>query len=199
VATPAPPTPDEVRATVRAARRALDGAERRAAEAAIVDRLLALDVLAHAGRVGWYLATDGEVDLGGAVDELRGRGVQLHLPVVGPQRSMRFAPWHRDTSMRPNRYGIDEPVHDDAAVVGADALDAVLVPCVAVDERGHRVGFGAGYYDRALEGTDAVRVGAVFELQVQDRLTPAPWDVPLDVVVTEARSLRPDADDPGRR
>lgn len=199
MATPAPPTPDEVRATVRAARRALDGADRRAAETAIVDRLLALDVLAHAGRVAWYLATDGEVDLSGAVDELRGRGVQLYLPVVGPQRSMRFAPWHHDTPMRPNRYGIDEPSHDDAVVAGADVLDAVLVPCVAVDERGHRVGFGAGYYDRALEGTDALRIGAVFELQVQDQLTPAPWDVPLDVVVTEARSLRPDADDPGRR
>lgn len=199
MATPAPPTPDEVRATVRAARRALDGADRRAAEAAIVDRLLALDDLAHADRVGWYLATDGEVDLSGAVDELRGRGVQLCLPVVGPQRSMRFAPWHHDTEMRPNRYGIDEPAHDEAAVVGADALDAVVVPCVAVDERGHRVGFGAGYYDRALQGTSAVRVGVVFELQVQDRLTPAPWDVPLDLVVTEARSLRPDADDPGRR
>jgi 5-formyltetrahydrofolate cyclo-ligase len=199
VSTPAAPNPDELRATVRAARRALGEDERRSAQAAIVDRLLSLDELRRAVRVGWYLATDGEVDAGGAVDALRARGAQLWLPVVGPERSMRFAPWRHDTAMQPNRYGIDEPVLDDTTAVDADGLDAVVVPCVAVDERGHRVGFGAGYYDRALEGTSAARIGVAFELQVVAQLTPAPWDVPLDVVVTESRSVRPDADDPGRR
>lgn len=199
MSTPAAPSPDELRATIRAARRALGGAERRNAQAAIVDRLLSLDDLRRPGRVGWYQATDGEVDLSGAVDTLRARGAQLCLPVVGPERSMCFAPWHRDTPMRPNRYGIDEPVLDDTTAVGADELGAVVVPCVAVDERGHRVGFGAGYYDRCLQNTSAARIGVAFELQVVAQLTPAPWDVPLDVVVTESRCIRPDAHDPGRR
>jgi 5-formyltetrahydrofolate cyclo-ligase len=199
VCTPAAPSPDELRATVRAARRALGDAERRRAQAAIVDRLLSLDELRRAGRVGWYLATDGEVDPIGAVDALRARGTQLWLPVVGAERSMRFAPWHRDAAMRPNRYGSVAPAGADPRAEGADELDAVVVPCVAVDESGHRVGFGAGYYDRALAGTGAVRIGVAFELQVVAQLTPAPWDVPLDVVVTEARCVRPDAHDPGRR
>lgn len=199
MSTPAAPSPDELRATARAARRALGRAERRSAQAAIAERLGSLDELRRAVRVGWYLATDGEVDPIGAVDTLRARGAQLWLPVVGAQRSMRFAPWHHDSAMRPNRYGIDEPVLDDTTAVGADELDAVVVPCVAVDESGHRVGFGAGYYDRALAGTGAVRIGVAFEVQVVAQLTPAPWDVPLDVVVTESRCVRPDADDPGRR
>ena len=72
------------------------------------------------------------------------------------------------------------------------------MPCVAVDPDGHRLGFGAGYYDRALAGAAATaRIGVAFEVQVVDRLEPAPWDVPLDVVVTEARTIRPDAHDPG--
>ena len=68
----------------------------------------------------------------------------------------------------------------------------VVVPCVAVDPSGNRLGFGAGYYDRALAGpSPVIRLGVAFEVQVVDRIEPAPWDVPLDVVVTESRVIRP--------
>jgi 5-formyltetrahydrofolate cyclo-ligase len=204
--TPPAPEPNEqahdpaaVRSAARAARRSLTDRVRRAAHADIAARLLDLDELQHATHVGWYVATDGEVDPSDAVDALRGRGSRLWLPIVGAERSMRFAPWQAGSSLRPNRYGIDEPEHDPADAIDAAGLDVVLVPCVAVDDRGHRLGFGAGYYDRALQHAAAVRVGVVFEVQVVDRIVAAPWDVPLDVVVTEARCIRPDADDPGRR
>lgn len=191
------PDPAAVRSAARAARRSLRDLDRRAAEAAIADRLLSLDELRDTAHVGWYLATDGEVDPSGAAEALRGRGAQLWLPTIGAERSMKFAPWHADSSLRPNRYGIDEPEHDTADEVDASALDVVLVPCVAVDDRGHRLGFGAGYYDRALKDTAARRVGVVFDVQVADRIVPAAWDVPLDVVVTETRCIRRDANYPG--
>jgi 5-formyltetrahydrofolate cyclo-ligase len=160
--------------------------------------VVSLQELSRSARVGWYLATDGEVDLGPAVGALRAEGTELWLPVVGPSRSMRFAAWTTTTPLAPNRYGIAEPACSPDELVGAAELDAVVVPCVAVDPDGHRLGFGAGYYDRALAGAAATaRIGVAFEVQVVERLQPAPWDVPLDVVVTEARTIRPDAHDPG--
>jgi 5-formyltetrahydrofolate cyclo-ligase len=186
-----------LRTTARAARAALRGTEREAAQASIADRLVALPGLVTGTRLGWYLPTDGEVDLATACAPLRDRGVELLLPVIGPERSLRFAPWQAATPLHANRYGIDEPVHSPDAAVTADELDAVVVPCVAVDPAGHRIGFGAGYYDRALASSSARRIGVVFEVQVVDHLEPAPWDVPLDLVLTEAQELRADAHDPG--
>jgi 5-formyltetrahydrofolate cyclo-ligase len=189
---------DELRRRRRDARRQLGPSERTRAEADLVARLLALDELRDAPAVAWYLPTDGEVDLGTAVDVLRARGATLWLPVIGEARSMRFARWTAETELVANRYGIAEPtVPDGSRPAGevrlAEELDVVVVPCVAVDEHGTRVGFGAGYYDRALGNLSPDRrprsIGVAFEVQVVEGLEPAPWDVPLDVVVTEARTI----------
>jgi 5-formyltetrahydrofolate cyclo-ligase len=186
------------RRRARLARRALGDGERAVAEERICRSVESLQELSRAARVGWYLATDGEVDLDPAAGALRAEGTELWLPVGGPSRSMRFAAWTPTTPLVPNRYGIAEPVGSPDELVGPAELDAVVVPCVAVDLEGHRLGFGAGYYDRALADAAATaRIGVAFEVQVVDRLQPAPWDVPLDVVVTEARTIRPDAHDPG--
>lgn len=200
------PTPVEaVRRQRRAARRHKVGSERSSAEEAAVELLCSLPELGAApapGRrpeqtVGWYLPIDGELDPGGAAGRLRARGWTLLLPVVGADRDMSFVRWEPGDELIENRFGIAEPARSDRPRLAASDLDVVLVPCVAVDPAGNRLGFGAGFYDRALAGTDAVRIGLAFEVQVVDRLEPEPWDVPLDVIVTEERTLRPDANDPG--
>jgi 5-formyltetrahydrofolate cyclo-ligase len=192
---------NEIRDRARAARRDLDPTARRSAEASLTQLLLELDELDEPEapadgdrptRVALYLPTDGEVDLSGAADEVAGRGWQVLLPVIGPARSMSFAPWSPGSPLVANRYGIPEPAHDVGDLVAAQELDVVVLPCVAVDRSGHRLGFGAGYYDRALADAAATqRIGVAFEVQVVDRIDPAPWDVPLDVVVTEAGVIRP--------
>jgi 5-formyltetrahydrofolate cyclo-ligase len=176
----------------------MDPATRRTAQASLIEQLLGLAELARpdepaaSARIGMYLATDGEVDPSSAAEQLEARGWQVLLPVIGPARSMSFAPWSPGSPVVENRFGVAEPAHDDADLVAADALRVVVVPCVAVDRSGHRIGFGAGYYDRALADASAtLRVGVAFEVQVVDRIRPEPWDVPLDVVVTEAGVLRP--------
>ena len=96
------------------------------------------------------------------------------------------------------RYGIPEPRTDVAHVARAAAeLDVVLVPSVALDTAGNRMGMGAGFYDRALERVRAsaappLLVGIAHDTALVDALEPAPWDVPVDVVVTDRRVLRPD-------
>lgn len=194
-----PPTSDDQRRQrARALRRDLTGGLRADAEHRIAARLLELDEMRRPGSIALSLPTDGEVDLRSVVAPLRERGWRLLLPVIGAARTMELIEWAPDAPLVPNRFGVLEPAPGTGSVTSVDDLDVVVLPCVAVDERGNRLGFGAGYYDRLLEpsaardeGARPLRVGAVFDVQMTDLIEPAPWDVPLDVVVTESRVLRP--------
>ena len=207
---------DALRASVRQIRRSLDAAALDAAATSLARQLCHLEVLAGPGTLGTYLPTDGEIDPNLAMDELRARGWQTALPVIGDDRAMSYAPWSSTTTLAPNRFGIDEPA-PPVTSLSTDQLDVVLVPCVAVDLDGNRIGFGAGFYDRAFappavtadrtaadtlspdapapDATTpprrAVLVGVVHDIQVVERVEPDPWDVPMDLIVTEARVIRP--------
>ena len=189
-----PPDVGSIRRTARAARRSLTGGVRQAAQGQLLARLLGLDELRGPGCIGLYLPTDGEVDLTASVDELSSRGWQLHLPVIGPEHSMAFRPWHPGEPLTANRFGIHEPPAEERSDVTATDLDVVVGPCVAVDRTGNRVGFGAGYYDRALAGPAGRplphTVGVVFEVQLVDTVPARDWDVPMRVVVTESCAIR---------
>ena len=90
----------------------------------------------------------------------------------------------------PGYRGIPEPgAHCE--LLGAASIDWVLVPGVAFDRAGHRIGYGGGYYDRLLPllRADAHRVAGAFELQLVDNVPAASHDVAVDAVVTEARSI----------
>ena len=69
-------------------------------------------------------------------------------------------------------------------------VDLILVPGIAFDQTGHRIGYGKGYYDRLLKKTKAVKVGLAFELQLIDKVPNHPHDVPVDMVVSEKRVMR---------
>lgn len=137
------------------------------------------------------MPVDGEVDLRAVADRLRATGWRLALPVVGPNHTLAFHRWEPGGELRPNRYGTDEPVGSDP--VELEELDVVVVPAVGADRHGNRLGFGAGFYDRALSGRPEglLIVAVVFECQLVDRLEPRPWDVAVDAVLTERAVYRP--------
>jgi 5-formyltetrahydrofolate cyclo-ligase len=95
-----------------------------------------------------------------------------------------------------NRFGIPEPQLPAAQQWQPEALDAVLVPLLAFDRHGNRLGSGAGYYDRsfAFLGTRRPRpapllIGVAYAMQEVERLAIEPWDVPLDYIATEAELI----------
>lgn len=188
----------DLRASCRAARADIGTEDRVQAARSIARRVTELVATRRPGRVGTYLPTDDELDPTLAIDALRALGWQAHLPVIGDERSLQFAEWVDGARLVPNRFGIDEPA-DPPTLITARALDLVLVPCVAVDPGGNRLGFGAGYYDRALSDAEDPRmtssrprpllVGVAFERQVVVAVQHEPWDVVLDVVVCESATL----------
>ena len=144
----------------------------------------------RAGRFAAYLPHGGEVDLRPLLERAWRDGRESYLPVVGRGR-LRFLPYAPGTPLRRNRYGIAEPDLPARWQVRAQALDLILVPLVAYDPQGNRLGMGGGYYDRTFAFLHRRRwrrpllVGAAFAFQRVPALHANPWDVPLDGVATE--------------
>ena len=134
--------------------------------------------------VAAYYARDGEVDLAPLIEMCWQRGIAVALPVLAG-RGMTFAGYGCDTTLRNNRYGILEP---DPTLEQPAALEpnVVLVPLVAFDDNGNRLGMGGGYYDRYLTAHPAaLRVGVAHECQRADVLPTDSRDARLAAVVTE--------------
>ena len=136
-----------------------------------------------------YHACRGEPELAPALLALHRAEHAVHLPVLAGL-ALQFCRWRPGARMRPNRYGIPEPL--EGTICPAEQLDWVLLPLVAFSPSGGRLGMGGGYYDRTfafcLQKTVAERprlVGVAYGLQQVDTVPMAPWDVPLDGVVTE--------------
>jgi 5-formyltetrahydrofolate cyclo-ligase len=180
------------------ARAALSAVERRDRAAAACARLLALPELADvAGRtVAGYVALDahGELDPAPALDAVGARGGRVALPRVGDPAAALAFHVPGAAALVPGRFGLLEPPAEAAEIAPA-ALDVVVVPGIAFDAAGRRLGFGGGFYDRTFgSGLDPERrpplIGLCFDLQVVARCPAGPDDVAVDVVVTESRVLR---------
>ncbi len=182
----------ELRQKAREARRALNTDEREHAALALRDRLHDLPVFAQAGRVGGYAAVASEMSLAPTLDEVLRRGRSVYLPHIEHSApDMRFAHWCGQAKrLMTNRFGIPEPLVDVAELVPADSMDVILLPLLAFDDAGGRLGSGAGFYDRALafrrtQVPPPWLIGIGYACQEVERIPMAEWDVPLDLVVTE--------------
>ncbi len=189
------PSPDHIRRTVRARRREIPPPQRRRAARELAHRVSTLKLFSTAHHVAGYLAVDGEMDPAPLLERAWAMSKSVYLPVLTgqPQAHMLFAPYGPDSTLKPNRFGIPEPVVPHEAVLPPQRLDLVLAPLVAFDEHGSRIGMGGGFYDRTfafLANPDHLRkprlLGLAYELQRYPELERQDWDVPLDGIATEA-------------
>ena len=170
---------------MRSRRAALDPAEVAAAGVAVARRLMSVPAVAAARRVATYRAVRGEVPLDALLDGEH-REVFTLPRVAGDD--LEFVAWREGRPFAPGAFGIPEPVGGE--VVALADHDAVLVPVVAFDGRGHRLGQGGGFYDRALAsrpsaGSRPAAIGIAHWFQRVDEIPLEPWDAPLDAVVTD--------------
>ena len=156
-----------------------------AASQAICDRLIHWSLLRSAGTVMTYMAFRNEPDLSALFSLLP--SVRWVLPRIEGRRLI-LHPYDPDRLVR-HPFGMLEP--DPALpVVDPGVLDVVLVPGVAFDPQGGRLGFGGGYYDRFLPTTPALRVGVTFDACLIDALPCTERDQRMDWVVTPTRLIR---------
>ncbi|HVI58653.1 MAG TPA: 5-formyltetrahydrofolate cyclo-ligase [Luteimonas sp.] len=177
-----------LRRRIREHRRAAPAGERIAAAEALARRLLALPCMPARGHVAGYWAVDGEIGLHAWQLGLPST-VTYCLPVLQGDL-LRFAPWRPGAALVSNRYGIPEPDVAEDALLEAGDMALVVAPLVAFDARCHRLGMGAGWYDRSFafrreRPAPPWLVGAAFASQQVESVAPEAWDVPLDAVCTE--------------
>lgn len=187
-------TKAELRAEARRRLRALDGDARAAANAEIARRAWSVPEVAAARTLLLFADLPEEVSTDAIAAEALRRGLTVVYPRTLPEtRGMTL---HRVSSLDhllTGSYGIREPDVARCPEVAESSIDAALVPGLAWDRSGNRLGRGAGYYDR-LFGNAAwrgFRCGIFFSLQEVDSIPTQPWDLPLDAVVTDAEVWRP--------
>lgn len=174
-----------VREEVRRRRASLSAAERERARDALTEQLIELVRDREAVSVSCYAPLPGEPDTSGFLAWAPEHGVEVLLPVSLPEQRLGWA--RLDGSpMREGKHGIAEPSGELLPASAASQLDLMLIPACAVDERGTRLGWGLGYFDRCLSELERrpPLFAVVHEADVVPALPGEPHDVPVDGVVT---------------
>jgi 5-formyltetrahydrofolate cyclo-ligase len=161
--------------------------------ARIVERLAVLDPVASARAVAlfWPIEERHEVDLRPLHALLRARAVRVAFPAVDPDtRDMTFRFVEDAGEMRDEGFGFKQP-SPAAPAASPGELDAIVVPALAVDPTGQRIGYGAGYYDRTLPrfAPPAVAIAVAYDFQLVAEAPVTAGDVAVDWVVTDARQI----------
>jgi 5-formyltetrahydrofolate cyclo-ligase len=179
----------------------LSALERETCARAVVERLLALPAFASvrargaAATLSAYVAVRGELDPAAAVDAARAAGLGVALPRIDttwPPR-LRFHRVRGARDLADGPYGLTEPSPACPEVAVWD-VDVMLVPGLAFDGEGRRVGQGGGYYDAAGrllrdKGVAGLMIGLAYDFQIVERCPFDDRDVAVDYVVTERRVL----------
>jgi 5-formyltetrahydrofolate cyclo-ligase len=202
---PAIPDKATLRRTLSEARRSLVPEERKVRSSRIAAAIKGLPAFKHAGIVCSYVSFREEVETGELLGELLAAGRRVAVPVHlhGAQQPLIFAEIRSTEELVPNHFGIPQPPGDTARYLPTASIPLFLVPGLAFDAAGRRLGYGLGFYDRAFAAAapGALKVGLAFELQVIERVPADSHDVLLDLVVTEERVIPAarGAGDPTRR
>jgi len=145
------------------------------------------EVYRRAESILLYVALVGEVDLLLIFERALGDGKRVALPRFLPETQNYGAFFAGDKPLAPGAFGIPEPAQDNP--VPLNRLDLILVPGVAFDGRGRRLGRGKGFYDRMLSEASGVKCGICFEEQMLETIPVEPHDVGVDYLATPSRWL----------
>ena len=192
-------SPAALRRGLRLLRRGLSASQQRNHARALARTLGRHPAFLRARRIGIYWPADGEIDPRPLLGLAQASRKRWHLPVLCPHPHPRlwFLTYRPDEPLRPNRFGIPEPALRNRRLRLAWTLDILLVPLVGFDAGCHRLGMGGGYYDRTLSFLSRRQhwrrprlIGIAHECQRVAELPVRPWDIPLDLVMTERRVYR---------
>ncbi|MER7406636.1 5-formyltetrahydrofolate cyclo-ligase [Streptomyces sp. NPDC000070] len=205
IARPGEPDKRSLRRDLLAVRNRLTADDLRETSAALAGRALELPELARAGTVAAYVSVGSEPGTRALLDALRARGVRVLLPVLLPDNDLDWGLYEGEDSLARVQHGgrmaLFEPTGERLGPDAVTTADAVLLPGLAVDTRGMRLGRGGGSYDRVLArleraGARPALVVLLYDTEVVEFVPAEPHDRPVRAVVTPSgvRRFGPRAD-----
>jgi 5-formyltetrahydrofolate cyclo-ligase len=182
----------DIRTHVRHLRRALTPEQQQLAAVQAAERALNFAPIQQAKKIALFLSFDGELNTRPLIAKLWQHKQQVYLPVLHPfsEGQLLFIRYDEHTTLTPNRLLIPEPPLDIRNLATLSELDVLLVPLVAFDKQGQRLGMGGGFYDRTLQNWQQhgfLPVGLGHDCQRVDDLPVAEWDVPLPAMITPSK------------
>jgi 5-formyltetrahydrofolate cyclo-ligase len=180
----------EIRKRLRGLRKTTPASACAERSARIVERLEGMDAIRAAKSVAlfWPIEERHEVDLRALDASLRARGVRVAYPTILESQAMIFRYVDDPSQMLMHDLGFVAPA---PAEEGEEArgLDVIVAPAIAIDPAGHRIGYGAGYYDRALAQAEAVTIAVAYDFQLIVEVPATASDVPVQWIVTDRRVM----------
>jgi len=181
-----------LRAVMRERRRSMTDRDVYERSLAAQRRVLASDAWSAATSVGLYVGVRRETDTSLLLEEAWKAGKDVYLPHVSPVALgiMNLVLCRSGQDLVKNRFGIPEPASHISPVSQENFgyPDIIVVPGLAFDTEGHRLGSGGGYYDRLFvkkSMRDVIRIGFAYAFQIVESLPAEMWDVPMHALVTE--------------
>lgn len=176
---------EDIRLRIRAHKSLLDDNERRQAARTVFDLLERTAAFMMSESILLYHSLPDELSTLDFIDKWHSRK-RFYLPRVNGL-NLEILPYSK-SRMHLGAFNIEEPDGDDTTDMSQ--IDMVVVPAVAYDRRGNRVGRGKGYYDRLLTNTRAIKIGVAYNFQLIDEIDADPHDVAVDYVITERGIIR---------
>jgi len=156
----------------------------------IKEKLFGLKKYKDARTVLFYVSYNGEVFTHDMIKEAL-KDKKVVVPISNKEDySLSLSELKNWDDLEISSYGILEPEKDCIKEVSIDEIDLIIVPGVAFDCKGNRMGHGKGYYDRLLENTKVKTVGLAFELQIVKNIPTDEHDKPVDLIITEERIIK---------
>jgi len=158
--------------------------------------LLQTSLFKTSKRIACYLPHDGELNLNYVIQRIWEMNKTCYVPVLNRlnRKQLLFAQYNNDSQLKKNKFGILEPTISPRNASNAHNLDLILIPLVAFDRSGNRLGMGGGFYDRTLAFLDKREIwlkpklyGVAYEFQQVDSIKTDSWDIPLHGVLTEIK------------
>jgi len=156
----------------------------------IKKKLYSLAEFKKSKNILFYVSFNNEVDTIGIIKELlNGNSKKIIVPYVEKDNPiLQLSELKNIDELKEGSFGILEP--KKIRKFDAEKVDLVIVPGIAFDKNGHRVGYGYGYYDRFLKNLNVTKIGFAFDFQLVNKIPNGKHDVAMDVVITESRIIK---------
>lgn len=180
-----------IRERLRQQRQKLSRTEVAEKSARILANLLPLSEVRSAKTLHCYVAWKNEVDTHELIRTLLNDGHRVMVPIVDvATKRLRHSEVRDFGELRAGTYGILEPAEEFLREVKLSDIDLIIVPGLAFDLSGHRLGYGGGYYDAFLATTNALKLALAYQFQLIDQIPIRKEDQRVDIIVTEERVYR---------
>lgn len=170
-------------------RRTMEPYEREVANKAIYHKVISLIVSCNPKVVFLYASMEEEVDTHAIINYCIQQGIRVALPKVVAKGQHEFYTINHREDLVVGAYGLMEPKGDEELSAFPSEEDIIFVPGVVFDESCNRIGFGGGYYDRYLSGSEGYFIALAYNYQIIQHIDVEETDIPMDRIITDKRII----------